>query len=142
VKWIPIAAFALFVVLMAACSDDDDDNGDEASPSPSVCDQKEALDESAQALADLDVVASGTDGLTAAVEAVQTDVQNLKETVSADVEPEVEALETAVSDAQDTLSGINDDSTLNERIDAVQEALTGIATAAAGVGTALQNECG
>lgn len=37
----------------------------------------------------------------------------------------MDALDAALSDAEDILSGIGDDATLNERIDDVQAALTG-----------------
>jgi len=132
---------AALVALAAACSDDDDDSGDGATATPSVCDQKEALDQSVEDLTNLDAIASGTDGLTAALEVVQTDLEDLAQTVSADIQPEVEGLETAVSDAEETLSSIGDDASLSEQIDAVQEALTGIGTAAAALGESLQNEC-
>jgi DNA repair ATPase RecN len=131
------AAIAL-VALGAACGDDDDD---EASPTPSVCDQKDALEASVQDLTDLDIIASGTDGLTEAVNNVKEDLQGLKSAVSTDVQPEVEALETAVSDAEDTLGTIDSDSSLNEKIDAVQEAVTGVATAVEDLQTSLQNDC-
>ena len=45
-----------------------------------------------------------------------------------------------MDDARDTLSNL-DDASLNERIDAVQAAVTGIATAAADLTTALDSEC-
>jgi hypothetical protein len=53
------------------------------------------------------VISSGTDGLAAAVDQVRTDAQALKETVSADLEPDVEALRTAIDDAKSTLSNID-----------------------------------
>lgn len=127
-----LAAFAV------ACGDDDDDS--EATPTPSVCDAKDDLDQSVSDLTDLDILASGTDGLTEAVDKVKTDLAALKTAASDSVAPDVEALETAVSDAEDTLSSINSDSSLNEKIDAVQEALTGIATAAQDLATTLQTE--
>ena len=124
-------AALLLVLTAAACSDDDE---------PSVCDREEALEQSVQELRDLDVVATGTDGLNAAIDNVKTDADALKEAVRADLEPEVDALESAVSDAEDTLSGIDGDATLNEKIDDVQAAFTGVATASADLKGALQEE--
>jgi len=124
-------AALLLVLTAAACSDDDE---------PSVCDREKALEQSVQELRDLDVVATGTDGLNAAIDNVKTDADGLKEAVRADLEPEVDALESAVSDAQDTLSGIDGDATLNEKIDDVQKAFTGVATASADLKGALQEE--
>jgi hypothetical protein len=58
-----MAATATLLAFAAACGDDDD----EATPTPSVCDQKEALEASVQELTDLNILASGTDGLKEAV---------------------------------------------------------------------------
>jgi hypothetical protein len=126
------AAAALLVVLSAAaCSDDDDD----------PCDEEAALEQSVEELRNVDVVATGTDGLNAAVDNVKTDTQDLKDAVAEDLKPQVEALETAVSDAEEILSGIDNDATLNEKVDDVQEALTGVATAGSNLKEALQEEC-
>lgn len=146
-KWIfPALAVlaAVFAVAFVACGDDDEGNGATATPetaTPSVCDQKDALDQSVEDLENLDVTAEGTNGLTAAVEAVAADLEALAETASAEIEPEVEDLQTAVSDAEETLSGIPDDATLNEQIDAVQEAFTEVGTAAAALDDSLQADC-
>ena len=58
--------------LLAACSDDDDDG--DATSTPDVCEQSEAVRQSVEDLASLDVIASGTDGLNAAVDNVRTEV--------------------------------------------------------------------
>jgi hypothetical protein len=144
IHWLTLGAILAILAVSFACSDDDDDgddSGGDSSATPSVCDQKESVDTAVSDLSDIDVLAEGTDALNAAVADVKTEVQELKAVVSSDVEPEVEAMETAVSDAEDTLSGISDDATLNEKIDDVQSALTGIATAGADLATALENEC-
>lgn len=128
--------------MFAACNDDDDDDtsGDDTSATPSVCDQKDAVESAVADLADIDVLTEGTDALNENVAAVRTEVDSLKEIASQDVEEEVDALDTAVTDAEDILSGL-DDATLNEKIDGVQEALTGVATASADLADALSNEC-
>jgi len=137
-KWIGYTVIAAIVALAVACSGDDESD---ATPTPSVCDQADAVRQSVEGLADLNVIASGTDELTASVDEVRTEVQALRQTVSDEIRPEAEALETAVDDAKETLSGIDDDATLNEKIDDVQTALTGVATAAADLATALENDC-
>ncbi len=131
-----IAAIAIFAI---ACGDDDNDSS--ATPTPSVCDAEEALDQAVTNLADLDVVSEGTNALNAAVADVKTELGDLKTAVGSDVADEVDALDTAVSDAEETLSGIDNDATLNEKIDAVQSAFTGVATAAADLKDALSQEC-
>jgi hypothetical protein len=134
-----LAALVLVTLSLAACSDDNDDG--DATPTPDVCEQSEAVRQSVEDLASLDVIASGTDGLNAAVDNVRTEVSSLKETVSDDVEPEVEALETAIDDARDAFANIDSDAALSARIADVENALGGIATAAADLRTALDNEC-
>jgi gas vesicle protein len=158
-KWIILGTMAVLLALAAACGDDDETtNGGTESPtngatdgatngatdgatSADVCDQKDAVASAVADLADIDVLEEGTDALNANVENVKTELSDLKETVSEDAQDEVEDLETAVTDAEETLSGITDDSTLNQRIDAVQSALTGIATASTALVSALENEC-
>jgi hypothetical protein len=139
VRLITLAALALIALSLAGCSDDDDDG--DAAATPDVCEQSEAVRQSVQDLADLDVIASGTDGLNAAVENVRTDVSSLKETISDDIEPEVDALETAIDDARDAFANITSDAALSERIADIENALSGIATAAADLRTALDAEC-
>jgi hypothetical protein len=158
--WIILGTVALLLTLVAACGDDDeassgdgetpgngdatataDSGGDDGSPTVDVCEQKDAVASAVADLADIDVLAEGTDALNASVENVKTELSDLKEAVSEDVQDEVDDMETAVEDAEETLSGITDDSTLSEQIDAVQSALTGIATASAALATALENEC-
>jgi hypothetical protein len=144
-KWFLTIGLVALLAVLTACDDDNDDGdsdtGGEATATPSVCDQKEVVEASVQDLGDLDVVAEGTDALNQQVATVKSDVADLRDTVSEDVEPEVEALETAISDAEETMSEITDDSTLNERIDAVQTSITGIVTAAGDLGDSLSNEC-
>jgi predicted nucleic acid-binding Zn-ribbon protein len=106
-----------------------------------VCDQKDALEAAVDDLANLDVLAEGTNALDASVENVKTELDDLKTAVGDEVADEVDAMETAVEDADDTLSGISDDATLNEKIDDVQSAVTGVATAADSLVTALEADC-
>ena len=138
-KWIGYTVIAAIVALAVACSGDDDEG--EATPTPSVCDQADAVRQSVEGLANLDVIASGTDGLTAAVDDVRTELQALRQTASDEIRPEVEALETAVEDGQETLSNIDSDAKLSEKIADVETALGGIAIAAADLADALNNEC-
>jgi hypothetical protein len=140
-KWILFAVLVAALTFAAACSDDDDDDDTGGTATASVCDEAQAVQDSVAELSDLDVLAEGTNALSAAVTDVKTELADLRGAVSADVEDEVEAMESAVTDAEEILSGIEDDATLNEMIDDVQSALTGIATAATALDTALQNDC-
>ena len=153
-KLIAFGFVASLLAVAVACSDDDEKTSGgsttqakTASPAASgsaaasVCDQKDAVEEAVTDLTNVDVRAEGTNALKASVEDLKTQVDDLKSAVSSDVQDEVDGLDKAVSDAQDTLSTINDDSTLNQRIDAVQSALTGIATASTALLSALDQKC-
>ena len=135
---IAIGAVALLALGIAGCSDDDDSN---ATPTPSVCDQAETLQSSVAELASLDVISSGTSGLTAAVDQVKTDAEALKQTTSDAIAPDVDALQTAIDDAKETLSNIDSAASLSARIADVETALTGIATAAADLKDSIDSEC-
>jgi DNA repair ATPase RecN len=147
-KLITFGFVVSLLALAAACSDDDEKTSGgsttqakTASPAASVCAQKDAVDAAVSDLTNVDVRAEGTNALKESVDNLKTEVDDLKNSVSSDVKDEVDGLDKAVSDAQDTLSGINDDSTLNQRIDAVQSALTGISTASTALLSALDKEC-
>jgi len=138
-KFILCSLTAAIAMLAVACGDDD--GGGDATPTPSVCDAEEALQQAVTNLADINVVSEGTNALNTAVADVKTELDDLKTAVGSDVADEVDDLQTAVSDAEDTLSGIDNDATLNEKIDDVQSAFTGVATAAAALKDALSQEC-
>jgi hypothetical protein len=138
-KLIGISAVAVLALGVAGCSDDDDDG--DATPTPSVCDQAETLQSSIADLASLNVISSGTSGLTAAVDQVKTDAEALKQTASDAIAPDVDALQTAIDDAKDTISNIDSDASLSARIADVETALTGIATAAADLKDSIDAEC-
>jgi hypothetical protein len=55
-------------------------------------------------LASLDVVASGTDGLTARVDAIKDDLNDMKDSGTEVAATEIDALETAASAVYDVLS--------------------------------------
>jgi hypothetical protein len=112
-----VAAFvSLFVAGSFACRGDDDN----ATATPGVCQQKEELKSSLTDLADLNVVASGTDALHESVDKVKSETEDMKKVASADVQDEVDALDSAVGSAEDTLNDINSSDSLNEKIDQVQ----------------------
>jgi DNA repair ATPase RecN len=133
-----LLAVAFVALGIAGCSDDDDDS---ATPTPSVCEQADTLEQSVEDLTSLDVIASGTDGLTAAVDQVRTDAEALKQTASDAIAPEVDALTTAIDDARETVSSLDSDASLSSRIAEIESALEGIATAADNLKDALDQEC-
>jgi hypothetical protein len=138
-KTLIVAMSAALLLVVGACSDDDDDS--DATPTPSVCDQRDTLEQSVEDLTNLDVIATGTDGLTAAVDEVKADAEALKQTASDAVAPDVDALTTAIDDGKETIDNIDSDAALSMRIADVETALGGIATAWTNLKTTIDNEC-
>ena len=138
VRIIVIMVVALFVA--AACSDDDS-NGDGGDTSTaSVCDQREALEQSVNDLAELDVIAGGTDSLNAAIDRVESDLDSLASATSADVQAEVDDLNEAIDQTEETFSNLDDESFLAASAE-VLISVVNVASAGDALVTALAVEC-
>ncbi|MCI0833036.1 MAG: hypothetical protein J4N72_10390, partial [Chloroflexi bacterium] len=83
---------ALLASVAAACGDDDDSSDTGGASTPSVCDQRDSLNQSVNDLTELDVIAGGTDSLNAAVDRVESDLDSLAATTSSEVQAEVDDL--------------------------------------------------
>ena len=107
-KLILFSLVAAVLMLAVACGDDETTNGaSTGTPEEvTVCDQADSVQQSVSALSAVDITAEGTNALEASVADVKTELEALKETVSAEVEDEVQGLEDAVTEAEDILSGI------------------------------------
>lgn len=85
-----------------------DTAGSDTSGDP--CADRDALRDSIGALADVDVVADGTNGLTAAIDDVSDDLAAVRESAGDDMQPEVDAVRSALDDVQTAVSnGPTDD---------------------------------
>jgi hypothetical protein len=71
------------------------------SGSGDMCADRDALSSSVAALGDVDLVAEGTNGVTAALDAVKDDLAALSGSVGADLQPQVQAIQDSV-DALET----------------------------------------
>lgn len=114
-----VAAMVAGLLIVAGCGDDDDESAQDQ-----YCAAGESLRSSLDELADLDLVAGGTDGLTAAVDDVQSDLGDLRDSATEAADDEVGALEQAVDDLSDAISALGGDLTRDN---------------VAGVGTAIGN---
>ena len=129
VRW--VVAVVAIVVLVGACGGDDDSStttagvtttiaapattasaatgttvaGSSAAPSSDVCADRNELASSVEALQDVDVAAEGTNGVEAAIADVKDDLDALRTSAGAELQPQVEA----VQDAVDTLETAVDD---------------------------------
>ncbi len=140
IRVIVVLIVALLASVAAACGDDDDSSDTGTTPTPSVCDQRDNLDQSVNDLVELDVIAGGTDSLNAAIERVESDVESLAAVTSSEVEAEVDDLNDAIERADETFSNLDDESLLAAT---AQVALTiaDVAIAGEALVTALAVEC-
>ncbi len=114
-----VVATVAIGLLLAACSDDSGSSSDTTAASTTTeaptttvadtCADAEALQTSVTALQDVDVVAEGTDGLTAAVDQVKTDLEAFGSSASEELQPDVEALQTSVDSLETAIDGFDTD---------------------------------
>ncbi len=112
-----VLAVLAVALLMAACSDDDDSASsttaaaDESTTTASddVCDDAEALRSSVAELEDVDLVAEGTDGATAAISAVQDDLAAFGESAGDELQPQVQAVEDAIDELETAVDNLDSD---------------------------------
>ena len=140
VRIIVVLAGALIVA--AACSDGDGNGDGNGTAAPSVCDQAEILQQSVDELAQLDVIAAGTNGLTAAMEQVRSDAESLTVLVGTDVADDAAVLTDAIEQADETFSTLEDQESLLAATADVGLVIAQVATAADGLKEALSFECG
>ena len=141
-KWtllgLALVLSALFVA--AACGDDDSD-GESNGATASVCDERETLQQSVDDLAQLDVIAVGTDGLKAASEQVRTDAESLATRVGTEVADEAAALTTAIKLADSTFSTLDDQESLLAATAEVALVIASVAVTGDDLIKALSFEC-
>ncbi len=137
-----IVVLAGALILAAACSDGDSNGDGNGTAAPSVCDQADTLQQSVDELAQLDVIAAGTDGLNAAVDQVTVDVESLSVLVGTETADEAAALKDAIEQADETFSTLEDQESLLAATADVGLVIAQVATAADGLKEALTFECG
>ena len=99
-----VACVALGVVLVS-CGDDDDSAT--ATTVADVCADREALGESVDVLTNIDVVAEGTDGVSAAVSDVEDDLAALRSSAGDALEPQVQAVEDDLEELETAVDEID-----------------------------------
>lgn len=113
-RTVAVAAL-LGVALLAGCGDDE-------SAQDRYCEAGAALESSVAALFEVDVIAEGTDGVRAAVDAVQDDVEELAESARDATADDVDALDSAVGDLNDAIAAAGEQLT-EENATAVVDAI-------------------
>jgi hypothetical protein len=120
-----VAVLVVGTAGLAACGDDESAQDD-------YCAAGEALQSSLTSLAELDLVAVGTDGLEAAVGEVRGDLADLRSTASDAVADDVEVLDASIADLDTALSDLGGDIT-SENASAVGAAIQDVRAAASSV---------
>lgn len=96
-----MATGVVMVVAMAAgCGSDD--------PEDAFCDSGDSLQANIAGLGDVDLVGEGTSALTAQLDTIETDLNNLRESGTEVVAEEVDALETAVEQLGSALRNLGE----------------------------------
>jgi len=140
IRVIVVLIVALLASVAAACGDDDSSSDTGDTSTASVCDQRDNLNQSVNDLADLDVIAGGTDSLNAAVDRVESDLDSLAAVTSSEVQAEVDDLNEAIDRADETFSNLDDESLLAATAE-VALTIADVAIAGEALVTALAVEC-
>lgn len=119
---------------VAACG------SDEPTAEEKFCEAGDSLQTDINALATLDVISEGTDGLEERFSTIKADLDQLNESGSDVASDEISALETAVDDFGDAVDDLGDDISV-EGAKTAGTALTGIVAAANGVFDKLSSTC-
>jgi hypothetical protein len=129
-----VAGLLLIIGPATACSDDD------PSPEEAFCEAGDSLRADVDGLADLDLIAGGTNALNERVEAIRTDIDELKKSGTEVAKEEVGALETTVDELRAALEAVGDDVTVDGARDAAAAA-SGVIEAAGAVFDKLAATC-
>jgi hypothetical protein len=100
-----------------------------------------AVQESITALKGLDLTATGTDGLTAAVTAVETALTGLSNTAGTTATAERDALKASLESLKTAVSGLTGDATVREKAAELATAIAGVQAAATSLQAAMPG-CG
>ena len=98
--------------LVMSCGDDDSSSTastattTSAAASGDVCADREALRESVDALKDVDLIAGGTNGLTAAIDDVKQALTDLRTSAGAELQPQVQAVQDSLDRLQTAVGNL------------------------------------
>ena len=134
-RWSGVAVVAaLSLATLSACGSDSEPSED------AFCDAGDSLRSNIEGIADIDIVSGGTDAVTDQVEAIQSDVDQLRDSGSDVAADEISALETAVDEVAAALDGLGDDISI-ENAQAVAASVTAVVSAAGAVYERLDTAC-
>jgi hypothetical protein len=118
-----ILALMSLVLVTAGCG------GAASTPVPEVCTDLAAFQEALDELTQVDVIATGTDGVKAAVKDVVSDGLALVGSAKEDFGPSAQAFATALTGLQTALAGLTGDTSLGDKAASVENSIDDVATA-------------
>jgi hypothetical protein len=147
-----VAVLAGPVVLATACGDDGGDESADttadttsettANETASVCDARDELDSSLEALGEVDISAENTNALEADVREVRDDIDAVADAAQEEAGDEVDDLRTALDELETAVGEFGDQESTSAAVAAVGSAVTDLARAAGALSEALAQECG
>ena len=131
-----IAGVALSVAALAGCGSDDDGMTAEEK----FCAAGESLESNVSSLANLDIVAGGTDALNESVDAIEADLNALHESGSDVASDEIDALDASFDELDDAVDAMNDGISVDNST-AIIAAITNVGTSASALYETLSTTC-
>jgi hypothetical protein len=132
---------AMFLFAIAACgSDSKSSSTTTTTPKDAVCADKAKLENSVDSLIDGDLVTSGTSGIESAVKKIQKNLDALRTSVKADLQPKVDDVKSALTDLNDAVGDV-DDGSLTDNIEAIGKAVAKVGSTTGVLFSELNAQC-
>ncbi|HUW01690.1 MAG TPA: hypothetical protein VMW08_05020 [Acidimicrobiales bacterium] len=139
-RWLrPVAVFAgalMTLGVLTACGSDDSGT----TPEDAFCEAGDSLKTDVGSLADLDLVADGTNGLEDQLTAIKSDIDDLRSSGQEVAAPEIDALDSALDELKSTAETLGDSPSVQAVADAATS-VTGVVTSAQAVFDTLDSTC-
>jgi hypothetical protein len=134
-----VVALALTV---AGCGSDSDSGSSSSTTTAqeAVCKDKTALEDSVKNLTNLDLATAGEGKIESDAKDVQKNLDALGESVKANLEPEVDALKSAVQDLEDSIKNFGDQS-ISQSLQDAGSAISKVGSTSADLAKKLDAQC-
>ncbi|MGZ4690045.1 MAG: hypothetical protein ACXVJW_10195 [Acidimicrobiia bacterium] len=138
---VAVTSLCCLAVLLVGCSSDSKSSSTTTTtPKDAVCADKSALESSVKALTNPDLLTSGTSSIKTAVKKVKTNLDALRQSVKADLKPQVDAVKSALDQLQAAVDNVGSGS-LTENLQAIGDAISKVGATAGDLESALQSRC-
>jgi len=131
-----VAGVALSLAALAGCGSDDDS----ASPEEAFCAAGDSLRSDLGELANLDIIAGGTDALNESVDAIEADLDALQESGSELASDEINALQSSFDQLNTAVDELGESISI-DNASAIVESIAEVATAASAAYDVFSEAC-